>query len=91
MESFLLSNFPEIVAVFLCVWHNNNGFMFYVLCNYSPVDDVAETMNDNDADETLSSQEEIPEEVRLHLSVDLFLFLHNCLTIFSFVRFKLVQ
>lgn len=72
MERLLLYYFQEIVALFLCVWHNNNGFMFFVLHDNSPVDDVAETVNDNDCDETLSSQEEIPEEVRLNLSVDLF-------------------
>jgi len=49
---------------------------FYMI--NSPIDDVAETVNDNnDADETLSSQVEFTEEVSLALLVDSFLFLYG--------------
>lgn len=49
---------------------------FYMI--NSPIDDVAEIVNDNnDADETLSSQVEFTEEVSLALLVDSFLFLYG--------------
>lgn len=49
---------------------------FYMI--NSPIDDVAETVNDNnDADETLSSQVEFTEEVSLALLVDSFLFVYG--------------
>lgn len=49
---------------------------FYMI--NSPIDDVAETVNDNnDADETLSSQVEFTEEVSLALLVDSFLILYD--------------